>query len=298
MERPVFDYIPTKPTEDSPAVAGTCGREWYSATPVRAPYKKVDKFVNNLPPIHHDAAAMNDDINVSIPVLVKRDFQDDLRDAIRGGEEILDNYVEHGYMDEKNRKAIQSMFDRAAKYLENALSLQLYWAEHYTPDPQRAATGWPLEQEEYGNGCDGKYAPEEGEAYTFTAQGADTVAFTCPSWNAFDDHRKDRKMFAVLMDSALVNCRCAQEAAAAVGTFYRNKEAYNEQYGGMKLLYDPKKKKGPSLKVAPREPTPPGIPEIGEEMPAPEAPAKKKKDNTLLIAGAAALGILLLKGRG
>ncbi|GAF73814.1 unnamed protein product, partial [marine sediment metagenome] len=81
-------------------------------------------------------------------------------------------------------------------------------------------------------------------------------------------------------------------------TYNRNKEFFESISGGMGLATAPPPKSPGKTITTEIPPTSehPEDPEVEPEVePAPKA--KKKKDNTLLIAGAAGLGLLILKGR-
>ena len=95
----------------------------------------------------------------------------------------------------------------------------------------------------------------------------------------------------------MVNARCAQEAASAVGVHGRNKEAKapsrGPSIGGLSAA-----RPGPRMGLAAAtEPTGTPRPSAGlspaEDVSEP-APTKKKKDNTMLLVGAAVLGIVIL----
>lgn len=308
MARPKIDFEISYPKMKSPGKGRedeTCGADWDINVEIRAPYKNVDKYLNVLPIIFAKYEALSGTLSDSLPIMVSRDFQDALRDAIDGATELLFDYNNAGYMDSKNRSSIDAMIDKARKYFEYALALQNYW-ESYSSDPGKGPVGWRLEDELARDGCEYKAAPEKGGIFTMTKDGAKTVNFTCPTDTDKDHHESDRQTFFKLMEAAMRTCRCAQEAAAAVGSYFRNKEHYDSQPGaGMGVQFAPKKA-APKMGVAqmmPIEPEeepeeePPEIPEVEpEEEPPPPPPAKKKKkDNTLLIAGAAALGLLMLK---
>ena len=310
MARPKIDFEIKIPTAKSPAAGRSdrpCGADWDIPVEIRAPYKNVDKFVNMLPMVYSLYEALSDDLETSLPIMVTSDFRSAVIDAIDGAAEMLDEYNDAGFMDGKNRSAIQKMIDRARSYVDHASKLKNYWKSEYSSHPGKAPPGWPLEQELAGNGCEYKAAPEKGGIFTFTQDGPGEVNFTCPTTTDKDNHEADRTTFFKLMEAAVRNARCAQEAAAAVGTYYRNKDSYDSQPGGGAVKYAPKKAELPKMGVAKMpaipppgagepEEEPPVIEEEPEEEPPPPPPAKKKKkDNTLLIAGAAALGLLMLK---
>lgn len=304
--RPDVDGISIKrPTMKSPGEGRSdemCGHDWDIQVEIRAPYKTVDKHVNVLPIAFHLFEAFSDDPDKAIPILVKDDFEAALLEAIDGADELLENYEESGYMDAKNYTAINTMIKRARAYTSFAMKLKNFWRDSYNPDPGKGPRGWPLEQNLPGNDCDNKSAPETGEIFTLTEGGPGSVTFVCPTDHDKENHESDRQVFKDLLEAAMLNARCAQEAAAAVGTYYRNKEEYESRPGsGMAIQYGPRPTEGmPKLKVV-EPPIPPTEPEERPPIiepdaePEPTAPTKKKKDNTLLIAGAAALGLMMLR---
>jgi len=320
MDRPKIDFEIKHPKAKSPVQGrdNPCGTSWHDQLEVRAPYKNTDKYLTVLPIMMEmgpyfttkstaDHKGTEPDLEASLPSLVEQSVHNEIKEGIDGAQEWLDKYDDEGYIDSKNRSSIQGIINRARKYYDHARALQNYWKDSYQPDPSRGPRGWPLQNEHFGSGCDYKVAPDEGGIFTFGPGGAETVNFTCPTQTALDQHNEDRLKYFKLLKAALVNARCAQEAAAAVGTYFRNKEFYDKQPGaGMSVKYAPKKKAIPKMGVAklvpetkpepPPEPEPPVIPEVDEEPePEPTAPAKKKKDNTMLIVGAAALGLLMLR---
>lgn len=294
MERPNYNFEPIEPSMKSPVPStanDVCGSNFHIEVEVRVPYQKIDKYVNVLPIIYEYYEVLSSDLNESLPRLASSEFQNKLQDAIAGAQELLNNYWNADFMDKGNRDSIQKMISRAQEYLDKAKKIQTYWNQ-YNPDSPKGPTGWPLEQEKFGSGCDYKVAPEKGSIFTFGQgdKGAQSVSFTCPTQESKTNHEKDRAMFRKLLVAALRNCRCAQEAAAAVGTYMRNKAEASATAGT--LQYTPKT--ATPKRAIPMMPTPDEEPEVEEEAEAP-APTKKKKDNTLLIAGAAALGLLMLK---
>ena len=336
--RPKTNYEILVPKMKSPASGRenkTCGADWNYSVEVRRPYKSVDKYVNALPPIFENYDAGAGDPDVSMPVLVSDDFIDALRDAIDGAKEILADYVDGGFMDSTNEKAIRTLINRADTYATDAVIYRNHWLGYrqnpdgfwYSGPPW--TKGWGLDKFNAPYGCNRLVTPAKVKTFEMTNDGPAEVEYPCPSPVDRDQHDEDREKYQRLMQAALRNVRCAQEAAASVGTYLRNKaESDGAGAGGLGVSAAFKKKKPkliatfhpsdepppglgeggwPSLGASPAdtEPDPgdppiidPEIAEALEEKAEQEEAAKKapkKKDNTLLIAGAAALGLLLLK---
>ena len=148
-----------------------------------------------------------------------------------------------------------------------------------------------------------------------TKDGPGTVSFGCPTQKATNEHEYDRQMVFKLLNAAVLHARCAQEGAAFVGTYNRNKKSSSGKAADM-IGYMPgaanqeaEKKmqswSGGAVSSRPKRGEREGsmkIPDLGSGSSGGEiaegevsAPKKRKKDNTLLIAGAAALGLLALK---
>ena len=293
MARPQFP-APVFPSKDSPSKSGTgkCGSSYHMTYSVHAPYKGVDKYSNNLPVAYSDTEIGVSDINASLPAIIKGAFNSALKEAIKGASEILHSYDKDGYIDDTNKAVILQLISRANKYQTEARKIKEWWDGVYQPDPEVAVYGWGLNEESSHN-CPG-FAPTKGGVYT----GNTVIEFTCPTPADGDLHDADRIAYQQLLYAAMLNARCAQEAAATVGTHNRNKEFFESISGGMGLATAPPPKSPGKTITTGGPPTSdhPEDPEVEPESePAPKA--KKKKDNTLLIAGAAGLGLLILKGR-
>ena len=293
MERPNYNFEPKTPSTKSPIpgkTGDTCGIDWHLNIEVRVPYKHIDNFVNVLPIIHQEYAAIDSDLSISLPILLGGEFQGKLQAAVTGAREILNTYTDGGYMDTKNRNAILVMVNRAQSYLSKAKALQKYWDE-YSSDPGKGP-GWPLSMATMGNGCEHEVAPKKGSIFTMSGGGPAVVEFVCPTQQSKSNHSVDRAMFYKLMRAALYNCRCAQEGAASVGTYNRNKEVFNSRASVGGVMQAPAAVK-PKFGIM-QATVGAGDEPDNEPAEEPEAP-KKKKDNTLMLVGAAAIGLLMLK---
>lgn len=325
-----FDIV--FPNVKSPAAGRSdkvCGVDWETEAQIRKPYKGVDQYVEVLPPVYHSFEASASNLNQSIPVLVSQDFKSSIKSAISLAREILDEYREGGNIDDGNFSAIGSMIDRAEKYYNFAVSLQDFWENYssgiYIHNGITNHIGkWPLEQEEFGNGCGNMTYPSQVDFYAGPQVG--NVPLDCPQGYHVAWHKRDRVAFRQLMIAAIFNCRCAQEAAATVGIYNKNKKSYYSRHGaGLGLQYAPKKKKSSEINKsiisakfssspgaegddAPPdftgtlgssgteiEPGTPGDPGSQGSSAGPEKVKRKKKDNSILIIGAAAIGFMLMK---
>ncbi|MHC4431045.1 MAG: hypothetical protein ACYTBS_04325, partial [Planctomycetota bacterium] len=259
MPRPTYPS-PVFPTEDTPSSIGSakCGGDWHIPHEIRAPYKTTDKYVNVLPAIYGDFGIQADKSNPgavrsAVDKMTGSSFQTSLKNAVKGAKELLQNYYEDGYIDLTNRNAIRAMITRSETYIERAAAIRKWWEESYRPDQDKPVYGWPLQSENM-NGCPGFY-PTKGSVFTMVpGQGSTTVEFNCPTLDDKQKHEDDAYAYQQFLYAALINIRCAQEAAAAVGTFNRNKEYHEEQYSGGMQLAPGVPKPSPGTTLAPSVP--------------------------------------------
>jgi hypothetical protein len=258
-----------------------------------------------------------------------------IEDLIDDAADLRSAYGGDGLIDQENSSAISKLITEARDHLKKAKKLKSHWSKAWISSD--LPKGWPLENQWYNDKCEDRFAPETFQSFTMTPQGAQTTEVVCPKEDLYRDHQADRLLYVDLVRSALLKARCAQEAAAAVGTYHRNKKEYEK---GMKGSAATRLQMGMSdgvvdahqLGIAPREPGPGYIPGIGIgnggsddpfDMPQPgeppsmggeiddedglpepdeeEAPKKKSKKKSggsgLLIAGAAVLGLLAFSGK-
>ena len=266
---------------------------------VRAPYKGVDKYSNVLPVAYGKLEISESDLSKSMPEISKTAFKDALKAAIQGAGEIAHGYRADGYIDDANNKVIWDLINLASKYSKQADEISKWWETEYSPDPDKEIYGWSI-QDEKMRGCP-YLAPNKGSLYMDIGNGAEMVDFTCPTEADKINHDKDRSAYQQLLLAALMNARCAQEAAATVGTYSRNKEVFDSVSGGRGLSNAPKRTgksitaNVPPKSSQPEEETDPET-DTSEEMDTSEKP-KKKKDNTILLAAAGILGLLMMKGK-
>ncbi len=278
-----------------------CGDNWFSTIKIRAPYKGTDMAFRTL-----HSLGDPDQVESFDPMFIEEMNGDHFRITAftRGHARSLTS---------KQQTNVQTMLDRAARYLRDAAGIATAWRTGFATTRAGTVPPWPL------NG-----QPK------------------APVNNLMEEgHRRDQDKHKKLVRSALKNLRCAEEVAKKATIRARNKDKHQgRRFGNVGLgplspndpmpgLLDPdalmpeldiqessiarldlpgnvttnfnpiderEEPEGSDLEdgeiILDEEP----LDEIEEDQ-APAPVAKKKKDNTLLFAGAAALGILALKGR-
>jgi len=269
-----------------------CGDNWFKAVRVRAPYKGTDMAFRTLPSLGDPGQVEGFD-----PMFIEE---------IQGDHGRIADFA-HGHADtltSKQRANVQTMLDRAARYLIDAAGIAAAWASGFATTRAGSIPAWPL------NGH------PKGAVNNLTEEG----------------HRRDQDKYKKLVRSALKNLRCAEEVSKKATIRNRNKmrsrgRRFGEvQQGSFNPVEPMPGNSIPGLDIpepvsAEFNPIEPVSTELDpqadsdaeleegdivldeepadeiEEDQAPATAAKKKKDNTLLFAGAAALGFLALKGR-
>lgn len=302
-----------------PGQGRTCGLSYHEWIEVRAPYGDTDQHVNSLPPIYGDMLIGSQDPNDFEAVLdlaLQPQVRESISEGIDGAREIARNYRRDGFLDNNNSAEANKMLNRAEDYLKKANRLQDFWEDAWVAND--LAKGWPLETAVHPV-CRGKVAPETVKTLTMGPEGATTVEVECMKREVLDDHAADRKLMVELVQAALFNARCAQEVIAAVGTYNRNKKFYEDQLRptGTELTTDIPEQTHPIIGIKKATIIPGNIPPSTEGpddsdgssddsvLPEPEVgtDTKKKKKKSkkrgggALIAGAAVLGFLSVKGK-
>jgi len=294
MPRPEFSppILPSNKSPSSLHPGKDCGASWNMDFEIRVPYKSVDKYSDILPAIYSgDFGFGSDNAEDSFPPASSPEVKAALKKAIKGAKEILADYSGAGYIDAANKDVINTLIFRAEKYAREAKELWDWWDEHFQPDSEKPVYGWSLVDDRMTPCLD--WAPAKAGIMS----GGTEIEFTCPNLAHRDLHEGDRDVYATLIRAAMANIRCAQEAAAAVGIYNRNMEAYEGAVGGgMKLSTSTKKPSpGTRLSVSTVEPgDEPGEEDEPVEEAATPTTAKKKKGNGALLLGAAALGLLMM----
>ena len=306
MPMPQFSppVLPTRSSPSSTASSKTCGDSWSREYEARSPYKSVDKYVDILPPIFLDPDLEfgSGSVEDSFPIASSYELRKAVEEAIKGAKEILDDYKDNGYIDPANNTAIKKIIAQAETYRAQAYEMWNWWKDDFQPDVEKPVYGWPLADDRMTPCLD--WAPATaGVTIDLPGQGPTIVEFRCPTITHRDDHKDGRDVFATMMRATVITIRCAQEAAATVGIYNRNKKLYEASVsGGMQLgKAKPRLKPGTRLSMGvPSDGTVPGE-EYEEEVEEPDVLlegettiTKKKKGGGLLLLGAAGLGLLML----
>jgi hypothetical protein len=308
-----------------------CGQNW-GEIEVRQPYKGIDVYVEILPRL---PGAIREDLVADLGhyerARIAREWVEDgmVDGAIEHAEDMLDRYN----MDASNREAIQAYIKKALVYFENAQALWNYWSRRFVPgktpaDPMKApnmvhvagSPHWMLTSRAYPGCTEEMSWPDLGLIPVTQLDGnygggRDFLDVACPHKHEILAHHSDANVYYDLVVAAIMNARCASEAAAAVGLFYKNRSRISGKIktptksktnlGSAINIYAPggvKQGPGAYAPLQPGEPQPPIIgapaPEPGPEEPQiPEGDTKaaraKKKDNTILIAAAAGAALLI-----
>ena len=295
MPMPQFSppVLPTRSSPSSTASSKTCGDSWSREYEARSPYKSVDKYVDILPPIFLDPDLEfgSGSVEDSFPIASSYELRKAVEEAIKGAKEILDDYKDNGYIDPANNTAIKKIIAQAETYRAQAYEMWNWWKDDFQPDVEKPVYGWPLADDRMTPCLD--WAPATaGVTIDLPGQGPTIVEFRCPTITHRDDHKDGRDVFATMMRATVITIRCAQEAAATVGIYNRNKKLYEASVsGGMQL------RTGSivSVSVDTGEPDP-GEPEGEMDEPGEEATTttKKKKSGGVLLLAAAGLGLLMM----
>lgn len=266
-----------------------CGDNWFKSVKIRAPYKGTDMAFRTLP-------------SLGDPGQVES-FDEIFIEEIRGDHARISAFAQEyaGSLTSKQQANLQTMLDRAARYLRDAAAVAAAWGTGFATTRAGTVPAWPL-------------------------NGSPKV----PVSNLVEEgHRRDQDKHKKLVRSALKNLRCAEEVAKKATIRTRNKERRRGRRFGEVASFNPSGTIPgnsvpdlPEPAVAEFMPSEPLVAKLAEDeeidaelddseivlddeaedeieedlAPIPVA-KKKKKDNTLLMAGAAALGILALKGR-
>lgn len=291
-------FVPRVKTETATihSPVSKCGDNWWRDVKVRAPYKGVDKAYRTLPSLGEPSqierfdAEFPDEISIDLERV--RDF------AVKNSAKLSD----------LQRKNVNKMLKRAAKYLGDARTLQRTWARGFSATRIGKIPAW---------------------AFGGQPQGGINK-------NIEEGHARDAERWKQLIRAALRNVRCAEEVAKKATIRDRNKQT---QKGRAYAANGPKTTRADAteddldVEITSATIDPSGIqgikratirvdddrielpPEEDDELGGivieddeleegdidleddveePKKAPKKKRDNTILIAGAAAIGILAL----
>lgn len=264
-----------------------CGDNWFKAVKIRAPYKGTDMAFRTLP-------------SLGDPGQVES-FEAMFIEEILGDHGRISSFAQdHSEsLTSKQQTNVRTMLDRAALYLRDAAEILTAWRSGFATERAGSVPAWPLDGQPKG-----------------------------PVNNLMEEgHHRDQGKYKKLIRSALKNLRCAEEVSKKATIRTRNKARRNgRRFGEVKqstfspsgpidtfplpgleepesatakfnpieaqeVVVDAELEEGEI--ILDEEP----VDEIEEDLATIPVAKKKKKDNTLIFAGAAALGILALKGR-
>jgi len=227
---------PPRYSSPIPGVDGLCGSSYYDEVEVRVPYGGIDKYANRLPAYALEIFLARKPDNMEDPEFKQQldytlqlEVLNKIEDLIDDAADLRSAYAGDGLIDQKNNAAIGKLLNEARDHLKKAKKLKSHWSKAWISSD--LPKGWPLENQWYNDKCENRFAPDTFEIFTMTPQGAQTSEQVCPEESIYRDHQADRLLYVDLVRSALLKARCAQEAAAAVGTYHRNKREYEK---GMK----------------------------------------------------------------
>lgn len=283
---------------------GVCGTSYNRSVDVRSPYQQIDRYGVTLQPVMSQAPTTAASlVSIALTIASAQAMIDgedtQVRVRLKLGGLPQDEGAVWSITDAANRNAIQDLIDRAKFYLGWARALWDYWANDWRPKVvgftkraggrppnlrtiERGLTvRWPLSAmsvnqisqpgwaNPYGQRCFAAIqASPTGVTPTITMDDTPSqdweIRVQCPTSEEITQHASDRQLFRDLAEAALLWARCAQEAAAAVGIYHRNRRDV--------VLNPP-----PSNSFAPLPPAPPvsiveGIGPLPPTLPPPPIP--------------------------
>lgn len=206
-----------------------CGDTYASNFDLRRPVGGVDDHVARLHAI--TPAGQFDDRD---PGIFER-----IRQAAADATEALGEYgdLPSGCLDAPTRELVRDRVDRALEYVDAAERLASWWGLYLPPPgrgygqyPQfglyrwndesdaRQVRGWPLYLSDFRSCSSGDYG-DMGSA----RGGGRGPTWYCPSTGDKRLHDEDRERLAQLLEAAVRDARCAQEAVHAQGIYCENR---------------------------------------------------------------------------
>lgn len=325
MPRPELTKNPAVPSQKSPVPgyeAEACGSSWHFPVEIRKPYSYTDEFTVRLAALaqYELAAPVTEESTLKEAYdLIDSDV---FENSHKAAQLSLDTWVAEGYIGNTNRKAIQTMLDRALRYFNQAAELKQYWYGYMSDMSipfMGVGYGWPLWETieaRWDGTCEFRRAPDSDKgtvSFEVMGGGEASEKYDCPTQEKVDEHEADAITMQKIALAAVLNLRCAQEAVYVVAFYEKNKEIRtgvkkgSPKRGPSRLGMAPVKKvypkRAPKKEVEPEfepggdapvipepDPEPPTTTDPGVEAP----PEPKKKSNALLIVGAAAVALLVL----
>ena len=290
-----------------------CGDNWWKDVRIRCSYKGTDIAFRTLP-------------SLGEPMQVES-IDPEFLDEIRGDIERVAIFVaEHlDELSDRQKGNIEKLLARATAYVADAELIWKFWASGFTIPGDGQIPPWPLNGQPKGsiNGNIEEGHKKDADKWKRLVRAAlrnlrcaEEVAkkATIRLRNKLR-HQQGRRFagngLGGLAPEDPENGNGGpvfKQAAFSPATPDPDEEGDSELQGGeIDLEEEPiideeeeelaETDEDPELPPDPEPPEEPIPPPIVDEDPEPKAPPKKKKDNTLLIAGAAALGVLALSKR-
>lgn len=247
-------YVPRVKTETATihSPISKCGDNWWREVRIRAPYKGVNNAFRTLPSLGDPSQIEKFDAG----------FIDEISVDL---ERIRDFAVKNSApLNDRQRKNIDKMLKRAVQYISDARTIQRNWKRGFSGTRIGKIPPWPL-----GGQPQGGINASIEEGYV-----------------------RDSERWKKLVRAALRNARCAEEVAKKATIRDHNKGSFPRIYGETSPPVSATASSAswnPPIRMTSRGLTEEESNSSGES----EVKKKvKKKDNTLLFAGAAAIGLV------
>lgn len=235
-----------------------CGDHWWESVRIRSAHKSIDQAFRTLTSLGDRTQV--DDCDTGFTKEISADLS------------CITAFIENNAssMGPRQRKNIKLMLQRTEDYIAAAESISRLWASGFSTPNADAVPAWPL------NG---------------SPQGQVSVAIE-------KGHERDCEKWKKLVVAGLRNLRCAEEVAKKASIRARNKEiSEGRKYGAVSMESSESAPasghEGVGLKPHSSLHTGDISLDGGSTVQKSTAPAEKS-DNTMLLVGAAAVGMLLL----
>jgi len=285
-----------------------CGDNWFSAVKIRSPYKKTDIAYRTLPSLGDPSQIEN--------------FEEGFIEEIRGDHERITAFVQENAraLTPRQQANIRRMLGRAARYLIDARAIAMAWSTGFATTSAGTIPAWPLGGRPNGAVNDlmeeGYHRDQEKYKQLLRAslrnlRCAEEVAKRS-TIRARNKMRSRGRAFANIAEAEYGPIASEAKTASInpAGGKTASINPMDATDSGFDATATPSmpppidgeddELEDGDIVLDETAPDPAEDDAIQEEAPIeePTKPAKgKKKDNTLLIAGAAALGFMALKGR-
>lgn len=278
-----------------------CGDNWWKDVRIRSPYKGTDLAFRTLPSLGEPSQVEQ----------IDPEFLREMRGDLDRIGLFVSTHLEQ--LSDRQRRNIQTMLDRAAVYIDDAETIWNMWAAGFTTTTGGQVPPWALNDRPKG-GINANI--EEGHKRDVD-KWKKLVRSALRNLRCAEEVAKKATIRARNKERHQQGRRFGSNGLGLGGTNGVKKAQLTPvsiipeaslQEGEIDLEEEPIPDEGPVLDEEPIDEEPvdeepieeePVIPEESEPESdtSPARPAKKKKDNTLLLAGAAAFGVLALSKR-